>query len=207
MAGSRFLRRAGRRLSVVIARRVQTNELFERPSERLRQPPVFDKDAKAANGDAASAPTDPDPQSEEPPPKNSEQCTIASLADIKQVLRGDGTHKIINHWATWCAPCKEEMPSLNEIKNIIEFKDINIIPINIGEEEIEKSKKFFEELKINNLEIFSGPSGDLAKKFKLRGVPTTVILDKQGYEVSRIIGSIDFKDEKFLNWLRNIINS
>jgi len=38
-------------------------------------------------------------------------------------------------------------------------------------------------------------------------VPTTVILDKQGYEVSRIIGSIDFKDEKFLNWLRNIINS
>ena len=99
------------------------------------------------------------------------------------------------------------MPSLNEIKNIIEFKDINIIPINIGEEEIEKSKKFFEELKIKNLEIFSGPSGDLAKKFKLRGVPTTVILDKQGYEVSRIIGSIDFKDEKFLNWLRNIINS
>jgi len=114
---------------------------------------------------------------------------------------------LINFWATWCAPCKEEMPSLNEIKNIIEFKDINIIPINIGEEEIEKSKKFFEELKINNLEIFSGPSGDLAKKFKLRGVPTTVILDKKGYEISRIIGSIDFKDEKFLDWLRNIINS
>lgn len=112
MAGSRFLRRAGRRLSVVIARRVQTNELFERPSERLRQPPVFDKDAKAANGDAASAPPDPDPQSEVPPPKNSEQCTIASLADIKQVLKGDGTSKIINHWATWCAPCIEELPQL-----------------------------------------------------------------------------------------------
>ena len=99
------------------------------------------------------------------------------------------------------------MPSLNKIKNIAEFKDINIIPINIGEEEIEKSRQFFDELKIDNLEIFSGPSGDLAKKFKLRGVPTTVILDKKGYEISRIIGSIDFQDKKFLDWLRNIINS
>ena len=124
-----------------------------------------------------------------------------SLEDFKDSL------VLINFWATWCAPCKEEMPSLNKIKNIAEFKDVNIIPINIGEEEIEKSRQFFDELKIDNLEIFSGPSGDIAKKFKLRGVPTTVILDKKGYEISRIIGSIDFQDKKFLDWLRNIINS
>ena len=99
------------------------------------------------------------------------------------------------------------MPSLNNIKNISELKKINIIPINIGEEEYEKSKIFFDELGIDNLEIFSGPSGDLAKKFKLRGVPTTIIIDKEGYEISRIIGSIDFLDKQFLEWLKSVVNS
>ena len=99
------------------------------------------------------------------------------------------------------------MPSLNNIKNISELKKINIIPINIGEEEYEKSKIFFDELGIDNLEIFSGPSGDLAKKFKLRGVPTTIIIDKEGYEISRIIGSIDFLDKQFLDWLKSKVNS
>ena len=99
------------------------------------------------------------------------------------------------------------MPSLNNIKNISELKKINIIPINIGEEEYEKSKIFFDELGIDNLEIFSGPSGDLAKKFKLRGVPTTIIIDKEGHEISRILGSIDFLDKNFLEWLKSIVNS
>ena len=94
-----------------------------------------------------------------------------------------------------------------KIKNISELKKINIIPINIGEEEYEKSKIFFDELGIDNLEIFSGPSGDLAKKFKLRGVPTTIIIDKEGHEISRIIGSIDFLDKQFLEWLKSIVNS
>ena len=118
-----------------------------------------------------------------------------------------GNLVLLNFWATWCAPCKEEMPSLNNIKNISELKKINIIPINIGEEEYDKSKNFFDELGIENLEIFSGPSGDLAKKFKLRGVPTTIIIDKEGYEISRIIGSIDFLDKQFLDWLKSIVNS
>ena len=126
---------------------------------------------------------------------------IINLKDFKNKL------VVINFWATWCAPCKEEMPSLNNIKNISELKKINIIPINIGEEEYEKSKIFFDELGIDNLEIFSGPSGDLAKKFKLRGVPTTIILDKEGHEISRIIGSIDFLDKQFLEWLKSIVNS
>ena len=63
---------------------------------------------------------------------------------------------IINFWATWCAPCVEEMPSLSLLKKKNEFKDIEIIPINIGNEKYQKSKKFFEELNIDNLEIFSG---------------------------------------------------
>ena len=94
---------------------------------------------------------------------------------------------IINFWATWCAPCKEEMPYLNQLKLKPKFKDIEIIPINIADEKLKKSKEFFKELNINNLEIFYGSSLGLAKVFKLRGIPTTIIVDKEGYELARII--------------------
>ena len=108
---------------------------------------------------------------------------------------------IINFWATWCAPCKEEIPHLNKLKSIPNFKDIDIILINIADEELTKSKEFFEKLNINNLEIFYGSSLELAKEFKLRGIPTTIIIDKEGYEFARIIGFIDFENKSFLEWL------
>ena len=110
---------------------------------------------------------------------------------------------IINFWATWCAPCKEEMPHLNSLKLKDVFKDIEIIPINIADEKLEKSIKFFEDLNINNLEIFYGPSIELAKEFKLRGIPTTIFIDKEGYEFARVIGFIDFENKSLLDWLVN----
>ena len=95
------------------------------------------------------------------------------------------------------------MPHLNQLKSKSTFKDIEIIPINIADEELKKSKEFFEELNINNLEIFYGSSLELAKEFKLRGIPTTIFIDKEGYEFARIIGFIDFENKSFLDWLSN----
>ena len=112
---------------------------------------------------------------------------------------------ILNFWATWCAPCKEEMPHLNQLKSQPKFKDIEILPINVADEEIKKSKKFFEDLNLDNLEIFNGSSILMAKKFKLRGIPTTIIIDKEGYERARIIGFIDFKNKSLLDWLSNYL--
>tara|TARA_B100001540_G_scaffold223420_1_gene197665 strand:- start:109 stop:639 length:531 start_codon:yes stop_codon:yes gene_type:complete len=108
---------------------------------------------------------------------------------------------LINFWATWCAPCKEEMPHLDKLMSKSEFKDTKVIPINIADEKLEKSKKFFEELNINNLEVFYGSSLDFAKEFKLRGIPTTIFIDKDGYEFARAIGYIDFENKSFIEWL------
>ena len=108
---------------------------------------------------------------------------------------------ILNFWATWCLPCKEEMPSLDLLQSNSKLDNLKIFPINIGQENLAKSETFFEELDIQNLNIYLDPSINLAKKFSLRGIPTTILLDKDGKEFARIIGSIDFKDEKFINWL------
>jgi len=108
---------------------------------------------------------------------------------------------ILNFWATWCAPCKEEMPSLDELQSNTKLNNLKIFPINIGQEDRSKSKAFFKELNIKNLDIYIDAPITLAKKFSLRGVPTTILFNKEGKEFARIMGSIDFNDEEFINWL------
>ena len=119
-----------------------------------------------------------------------------NLADFK------GKLVILNFWATWCAPCKEEMPSLDDLQLNDKLSNLKIFPINIGQEDISKSKFFFEELNIQNLNIYFDSPVTLAKKFSLRGVPTTILFNKEGREFARIMGSIDFNDEEFINWLK-----
>ena len=120
-----------------------------------------------------------------------------NLADFK------GKLVILNFWATWCAPCKEEMPSLDSLQLNRKLSNLKIFPINIGQEDISKSEFFFKELDIKNLNIYFDAPITLAKKFSLRGVPTTILFNKKGEEFARIIGSIDFNDDKFINWLKN----
>jgi thiol-disulfide isomerase/thioredoxin len=108
---------------------------------------------------------------------------------------------ILNFWATWCVPCKEEMPSLDLLQSDSRLNNLMIFPINIGQENLSKSENFFKELKIKNLNIYFDPTISLAKKFSLRGIPTTILFNKDGEEFARIIGSIDFNSQKFIEWL------
>ena len=110
---------------------------------------------------------------------------------------------IINFWATWCAPCKEEMPSLDRLYQDDNFENLVAFAVNMEQPNTAKSNKFFTDLNIQKLEIFFDRNLNFVKEFKLRGVPTTVLINKKGEEFARIIGSIDFQDQKFLKWLSN----
>ena len=122
--------------------------------------------------------------------------------DIK-LIDYKGKLLVMNFWASWCEPCKEEMPSLDKLSVDINFKNLEVIPINIGQEKINKIKEFYSETNIKNLDIFYDTDVRLAKKFLLRGVPTTIIISKDGGEIARVVGSIDFQDENFKMWLKN----
>ncbi len=131
---------------------------------------------------------------------------LTFLDDKNNLLNFDdykGNLILINFWATWCAPCKEEMPSLDLLQVNENFKNLKIFPINIGKDNKKKSLKFFKDLNIQNLEIYYDAPNTLAKKFGLRGIPTTIIFNKKGLEFARIVGSIDFSDKKFIDWLKN----
>ena len=107
----------------------------------------------------------------------------------------------MNFWATWCAPCKEEMPSLDSLTDHENLDNLRIFPINVGKDSNKKALEFFKNLGIKNLKVYFDPPETLAKKFGLRGIPTTILFNKNGEEFARIIGSIDFSDEEFIKWL------
>ena len=115
----------------------------------------------------------------------------------------NGNLILLNFWATWCAPCKEEMPSLDKLKLNKNLNNLKIFPINIGKDNLKKSLKFYDDLKIKNLNLYFDNPNTLAKKIGLRGVPTSILINKEGYEFARIMGSIDFSDKNFIKWLAN----
>ena len=115
----------------------------------------------------------------------------------------NGKLVIINFWATWCAPCKKEMPSLDKLYQAKNFKNLQVFAVNMEQPNTLKTKKFFTDLNIKKLEIFFDNNLNFVKEFKLRGVPTTVLINKKGEEFARIIGEVNFLDKKFLKWLSN----
>ncbi len=112
-----------------------------------------------------------------------------------------GSIILLNFWATWCAPCKEEMPSLDRIQKNEKLSNLKIFPINIGQENIIKVRKFYKDLGIQNLGLYYDSPETLAKKLSLRGIPTSILFNKNGEELARIVGSIDFENKNFIDWL------
>ena len=114
----------------------------------------------------------------------------------------NGNLLLLNFWATWCGPCKEEMPSLDRLQVNQNLSNLKIFAINISQESKKKVDSFFEDLNIKNFDPYFDAPTTLAKTFTLRGVPTSILIDKDGKEFARIMGSIDFNDKIFINWLK-----
>ena len=114
----------------------------------------------------------------------------------------NGDLLLLNFWATWCEPCKEEMPSLDRLQINENLSNLKVFAINISQENKKKVDNFFKDLNIKNFDPYFDTPTTLAKTFSLRGVPTSILIDKDGKEFARIIGSIDFDDKIFINWLK-----
>ena len=125
-----------------------------------------------------------------------DQNNQINLSDYK------GNILLLNFWATWCAPCKEEMPSLDLLKSNKGLNKLKIFPVNVGQDNVKKAKEFFDDLNIKNLNLYFDENINLTKKFALRGIPTSIFINKNGKEFARVIGSINFNEENFIEWLK-----
>ena len=112
-----------------------------------------------------------------------------------------GNIMIINFWATWCIPCREEMPSLEKLTQ--KNPEIKVYAINMEKPNKIRARDFYKNLDISSLDIYFDPEFQLVKIFKLRGMPTSILIDKNGMEFARVIGQIDFSSDEFIKFLKN----
>ena len=110
---------------------------------------------------------------------------------------------LINFWATWCAPCKKELPLLDKLANSVNSKQLNIVLINLENKKYSDVKSFLDNLGIKNLTTYFDKNLKLTRSLGLRGVPVTLVVNSEKKEVARILGDIEFNDEEFVNWIKS----
>ena len=112
---------------------------------------------------------------------------------------------IINFWATWCAPCKKEMPSLNSLAQNMKYEDIQIITIASGRNSKEAIDGFFDDNNLVNLKKYRDPRGRIAVKYGVTALPTTVVINPTGLEIGRIIGDIDWDTADVRSFFKKLL--
>ena len=126
----------------------------------------------------------------------------SNLQDV-DLINKRGKIMIINFWATWCAPCRKEMPSLEKLG--VKLPEIDIFAVNMEKPNNIKVDKFFKDIGVKDLKTYYDPEFRLVKGFKLRGLPTSILINKEGKEFGKVIGEIDFASDEFVNLLRKYI--
>ena len=122
-----------------------------------------------------------------------------NLQDI-DLTNKKGNIMIINFWASWCQPCKKEMPSLEKLAQ--NYKKIKIYPVNMEKPNKLRARDFYNSVGVTSLDIYFDPEFNLVKIFKIRGMPTSILIDKNGMEFARVVGEIDFNNKAFINFLK-----
>ena len=114
-----------------------------------------------------------------------------------------GNIMILNFWATWCMPCRREMPSLEKLTS--QFPQVKVYAINMEKPNKLRVRDFFRSIGVVSLDTYYDPDLKLVKQFKMRGLPTSILIDKNGDEFGRVIGEVDFVSEDFINLIKKYI--
>ena len=117
---------------------------------------------------------------------------VAADGATKSLGDWHGKVVLLNIWATWCVPCREEMAMLDKLEAELGGKDFQVVAVNIDRGAADKPKAFLAEIGATHLALYTDPSGKLFSKLKTVGMPTTLLLDRDGREIGRLVGPADW---------------
>lgn len=117
-----------------------------------------------------------------------------------------GNYVVLNFWATWCVPCREEMPSLDALQKHFNGQPLKVVALSTDRGSADKPKKFLKELNITELAFFHDPKSQAARDTGLFGLPTTLLLDMQGREIGRLAGEAVWDAEEVKVFLEALIS-
>jgi thiol-disulfide isomerase/thioredoxin len=125
--------------------------------------------------------------------------TIRSLSDFKDKAI------VLNFWATWCVPCRKEMPTLDRLQAALGGPNFEVVPVSMDLDGIDAVRKFYAEIGVHNLAMYVDTSGRALRAVGAFGLPTTLILDREGREVGRIVGPAEWDSVEMMDFLKPVI--
>ena len=99
---------------------------------------------------------------------------------------------LLNIWATWCVPCRDEMPALDRLETKLGRDAFEVVAVNIDRNGPDKAKAFLQETGATHVALYTDPSSKLFAALKAVGMPTTLIIDRNGKEIARLVGPADW---------------
>ncbi len=114
---------------------------------------------------------------------------VLTLADFK------GKTVLLNLWATWCAPCREEMPSLDRLQKDLGSDKFEVVALSLDRKGAEAAQKFLDETKVTHLKLYIDATAKHGTTLRAIGMPTTILIDKEGRELGRLTGPAEWDSE------------
>lgn len=117
-----------------------------------------------------------------------------------------GRAVLLNFWATWCVPCRVEMPSLDRLQAALGGTEFEVVALSIDRGGPEVVEAFYLEVGLRSLAVYVEPTGEVARVLGAVGIPTTLLIDREGREVARKIGPVEWDGAEMVGAIRRLLS-
>ncbi|MEC8265284.1 MAG: TlpA disulfide reductase family protein [Pseudomonadota bacterium] len=138
-------------------------------------------------------------------PINIEPFKLIKENGVNEIIsKTNGKIILLNFWATWCTPCIKEIPDLQKLKKEFNAK-VDVFFISVDSNFKESVPKFLKKNNFSNLKVYNDEKLNISKKFNVKIMPTTIIINKNFEEQSRVIGYVDWQSEKYKSLIKDLL--